>query len=270
MSQNNPNPNPDNFDDVEAKAELERKEADYPKKADGSVNIDALTPEQASTFWKDRHDASTRGFHKFAAKTAEEMKALRESQPPQPSKEELEAAAAKAETLEDFEKAIPNFDLLDADTQTNLRAIFRTMEARVVSMLNKDPGVALARQTFNGQKWDDAFNRIAPMFGEDLTKEKENFKSKYFQPNNVPDNIEEILTQLAKSYLFDTARERGASEEREKQARIDLERGGGGPKAPQSGMSIDDWEHLRKTNPRAFAARSKEYNAQVAAGQLQE
>jgi hypothetical protein len=272
MSQNpNANPSPDNFNDVEAKAEQERKEAAYPKKTDGSVDVDALTTEQKAEYWKDRHDASTRGFHQFKAKTDAEIETLKKSLPPTPSKEAVNAAAANAETLEDFEKSIPNFELLDIDTQTNLRAIFTALENRVFSKLNNDPGVAFARQTFNEQKWEKAFNAIAPAFGEDLSKKKEDFKSKYFQPHNVPDNIEEILTQLAKSYLYDSAKEKGAEEARlQDQERVDLARGNGGPKSPQSGMSLDDWDHLRRTNPKEFARRAPEYNAAMAAGQLQE
>lgn len=271
MSQNNPNPSPDNFDDVEAKAELERKEADYPKKADGSVDVDALTPEQRAEYWKARHDASTRGFHSYKAKTDKEIADLKKSpNPSAPSKEAIDAAAANAETLEDFEKAIPNFDLLDPDTQGNLRGIFRALENRVFSKLNSDPGVAFARQSYNEKKWDAAFDAVAPQFGEDLIKNKADFKSKYFQANNVPDNIEEILTQLAKAYLFDSAKEAGAAEERQRGQQIDLERGNGGPKAPTSGMTIDDWEHLRLTKPKVFAARAKEYEAWLAAGNGQE
>lgn len=277
MSQNNtPNPATDGFD-IEALQELERKEADYPKKTDGSVDIDSLTSEQAASYWKDRHDASTRGFHSFKNKTdaekadlAAKLEALEQSPNPTPTKTEIESAAANADTLEDFEKSIPNFDLLDPDTQGNLRGIFQALENRVFSKLNKDPGVAFARQTYADKKWSEAFDAIAPAFGEDLIKNKADFKSRYFQPNNVPDNIGEILTQLAKSYLFDAAKEAGAAEEREKNGRIDLERGNGGPKAPTSNMTIDDWEHLRMANPKAFAARSKEYDAWIAAGNGQE
>lgn len=274
----NPNPSPaDNFDDVEAKAALERKEASYPKKEDGSVDVDALAPDEAAVYWKDRHDASTRGFHQFKSKADQtlaekeaELEALKKSPAPAPTKTEIDAAAANAETLEQFEQSIPNFDILDPDTQANLRGIFRGVDAKIRGALSNDPGVAFARQTYNENKWETAFNSILPQFGEPLAKAKADFKSKYFQPNNVPDNITELLITFAKSYLFDHAKEAGAQEERDKAARIDPLRGNGGPKEPTSGMTIDDWEHLRTTNPKAFAARSAEYNAQVEAGQLTE
>lgn len=270
MSQQTPNPSTDNFDDLELKQEMERKEASYPKKEDGSVDIDALTPEEASIYWKDRHDASTRGFHQFKAKTEEEMNELRKSVPPAPAEQVVVEAAETAETLDEFEKNIPDFDLLDDSTQANLRAIFQAMDRRLQKNLDNDPGVKLARQTFAAQKWDESFNRIAPAFGTRLTEKREDFRARYFQANNVPDNIDEILTQLGKSYLYDQALEDGAAQERERNERIDPLRGTGGPKTPVSGMTIDDWERLRKTNPKAFAARSKEFDEQMASGQLDE
>lgn len=278
MTQNpTPNPATDSFDDVELKAEMERKEASYPKKEDGSVDIDALTPEERADYWKDRHDASTRGFHSYKNKTdaekrelAEKLEKLEQSPNPTPTKTEIESAANNADTLADFEKQIPNFELLDDDTQANLRAIFGAMNSQLDRRLNSDPGVVYGRQVVNEQKWDRAFEAIAPAFGQDLIAAKADFKSKYFQKDNVPDNIQEILTTLAKSYLYDTAAERGAQQARELDERIDPERGQGGPKIPTPSMSIDDWERLRLNNPKEFARRSKEFNEAMSTGKLAE
>lgn len=273
-----PNPSPDNLNDVEARAEAERREDGYPKKPDGSVDVAALTPEQAASYWKSMHDASTTGFHKFKSAKDTEIETLRSQLEEArnagsrtPTDAEIEAAAG-AGTEAEFESQIPNFDVLDADTQASLRALFRAMETRVDSRLRSldaDPGIAFARRTVNERKWDLAFDQAAASL-PGLAAEREAFKAQHFQANNVPDNIADILVQLGKSFLFDRAREIGATEERSKEGMIDLEAGGGGAQPDPTEMTIDDWERLRLKNPREFARRAPEYNAALAAGKLVE
>lgn len=268
-----PNPATDTLEDVEANAAQERMVADLPKRPDGSVDTDALTPEEAAAYWKNLHDAGARGFHKFKEskdrEIADLMTKVNLSPEATPSKTEVVAAAEEADTLQDFESAIPNFELLDPDTQDHLRAIFGAMSAKLEKRLNSDPGVAFARQTFAEQQWERAFEAVAPKFGTDLTSRKADFKAKYYNGGSVPPNIESILAELAKGYLYDVAREHGAQEERDRAGRIDLERGGG-PKEPSSTMTVDDWERLRQTNPQAFAARAAEFRQAMNTGQLAE
>jgi len=270
MNNEHSNPLTDSFDDVELKAEMERKESSYPKNEDGSVDLDSMTSDEQASYWKDRHDASTRGFHQYKAKTDKEIAELRVS-PTLPSKEVVEKAVSTTDTLEDFEKAIPDFEFLDASTQASLKGMFMAMDKRVSNALNNDVGVAMARKTFNTQKWEEAFNNVSAQFGGDLVSVKNEFKAKYFNPTvAVPSNIEQILTDLAKAFLYDTAKERGAKEALDDAGRVSLERSNGGIKEAPSGMSIDDWERLRKTNPLEFARRSKEFNDALNSGKLNE
>lgn len=271
-----PNPTTDTFDDVEGGAEAERREAGYPKKPDGSVDVDALTPEQAAAYWKSMHDATTTGFHKFKSTKDTEIENLkaelenaRNAGNPTPTAAEVNSAAAGAETMADFESQIPNFDILDPETQAVLRAIFNRMDARLDKRFNSDPGLAFARRTVNERNWDLAFEKVAAEF-PDLAADKAAFKAKYFQANNVPENIAEILAQLAKVHLFDRARTIGAEDEAAKAKRIDLEAGGGRQVADPTAMTIDDWERLRTKNPKEFARRSAEFNAALDSGQLVE
>ena len=68
---------------------------------------------------------------------------------------------------------------------------------------------------YNEQVFDSALNKTIEKYPE-LSSDKENFKNKYYNVNNVPANIETILGDVAKIYLFDKAKEIGAREESEK------------------------------------------------------
>lgn len=248
--------------------------ADLPKKEDGSVDLDALTPEEKADYWKHRHDASTRGFHQFANKTKGEIEKLKQkpSHVQEPVKEVVQQAADNAETMEEFAKAIPNFDFLDEDQQKSLYGVFNHIKTKLTQEFSKDPGIQYGRRVVAEKTWDNAFEAVAknPLFGEELAKRKAEFKNKYYNPSNVPGNIEEILTDLAKGYLFEHAREIGRQDTVIEDGRLDLNRTHGGPKNGGSKMTIDDWELLQKKNPQEFARRSKEYNAQLKAGELTE
>jgi hypothetical protein len=95
------------------------------------------------------------------------------------------------------------------------------------------------------------------------------FKTKHFNKDNVPSNIKEIMTQLAKSELFDKAKDLGSKEAQEQAStRIDIERAGGGDKSPKTVRSIEDWHKLAQDNPAKFAKMSSEYNSDMESGKL--
>ncbi len=246
-------------------------ESDFPRKTDGSIDLDAMTPEQKADYWKQRSDEQARGFNEFKEKTQQEIDELKSKIPASPSPEELARKAGEAETLSDFEKMIPGFEMYDEDTQKAFQSFYSNIRKNIIDDFNKDPAIQFARSTYNEKKWNEAFETVAsnPQFA-DLRQSKEEFRKKYFQPHNVPDNIVEILTELAKSFLFDKAREIGAEEERKKQERIDSERANGGDKTPPASRTLADWEYLARTNPKEFARRSKEYQADLDAGKLKE
>lgn len=243
--------------------------AELPKKPDGSVDVDNLTPEQAAKYWKDKADASTRGFHQFKTDKEKEIEELKSKIP---SAQELEDAASKAANASEFENLIPNFDLLDDEAKANLKIFYRNIEKNILGKIDKDPAILDSRRTFNEKKWESAFNKVAGQFTE-LTGFREEFKKAYFQADNVPDNIDQILTTLAKSYLFDRAKELGAKEEQERQERVELERagrGGADPQGPSTKRTLEDWLFLQKTNPVKFSELKKEFDEDMASGKLSE
>lgn len=156
------------------------------------------------------------------------------------------------------EELYPNFGELDEEAQNNLLVYTKNIERNVRNEINKDPALAFARGIYNEKQWDDAFHSVSEQYPE-LQKNGEDFKTKYFNPNNVPENIGEILNDVAKIYLFDKVKEIGAEEERKKSNRIELETTTGGERTPVSRRSIEEWQELARTNPAKFAKLSEQY-----------
>lgn len=156
------------------------------------------------------------------------------------------------------EDLYPNFAELDEEAQNNLLVYTKNIERNVRNEINKDPALAFARGIYNEKQWDDAFFQVSEQYPE-LQTSRDDFKGKYFNPNNVPDNIGDILNDVAKIYLFDKVKEIGAQEERKKSNRIELETTTGGERLPVVSRSIEDWHELARTNPAKFAKLSTEY-----------
>ena len=163
----------------------------------------------------------------------------------------------------------PGFETLDEEAQANLIAYTDMVTKRTMESVYKDPAISFARTTYNESKFDKAFAEVASKY-PDLNSSKDEFKAKYFNANNTPDNIATILEDVAKIHLFDKARDIGAKEEQQKANRIDLERTTGGEKAPTSSRSLEDWQRMAQENPAKFAQHSKEYNADLASGKLRQ
>lgn len=169
----------------------------------------------------------------------------------------------------DTEILYPGFENLDEEAQANLKAYTDAVMNKTRESIYKDPAIAFAQKTYNDTKWNGAFANIAAKYPE-LESAKEDFKTKYYNPQNVPDNIEEILETVAKSYLFDKARDIGAQEGQEVAQRVQLEEPTGGDKTPSVHRSLADWQRMAQQNPAKFAQLRKEYEADLASGKLKE
>lgn len=163
----------------------------------------------------------------------------------------------------------PGFEDLDPEAQANLIAYSNALTERAKSEILSDPSIAFARKNYNDSKWDIAFSELTAKYPE-LVEAKGDFKTLYYNPNNVPDNIGDILETVAKSYLFDKARDIGAKEGEASAQRVQLEDPTGGDKTPSVHRSLADWQRLAQINPAKFAAMKKEYEADLASGKLKE
>lgn len=169
----------------------------------------------------------------------------------------------------DTEILYPGFEQLDPEAQENLLKYTEAVTSKAEQKILSRPSIAFAEKTYNESKWDVAFAETVAQFPE-LAAAKGDFKAKFFNPKNVPDNISEILTTMAKSYLFDKARDLGAEEGRQVAERVQLEEPTGGDKTPTVHRSLEDWTRLAQTNPVKFAAMKAEYEADLASGKLKE
>lgn len=202
---------------------------------------------------------------KFAESSTEAIRLYKENEALRKALE----AKAPVEVPQSMDSMYPGFEQLDPDAQKNLIAYTNVVTKRATEEIYKNPAIAHSVKIYNENKFNTALESIASKYPE-LAKSKEDFKSKYFNANNVPDNIESILGDLAKAYLFDKAVEIGAEKERIKASRVDLARTTGGDKTPQTSRSLEDWARMAGEDPQKFAQLSKEYNADLESGKLKE
>jgi len=204
---------------------------------------------------------------KEALRLLEEKKAL-EAQNAEYARQ-LAEKGSQPEAGEITESLYPGFEELDKQSQDNLVKFTNSITKRAQDQILRDPAIAFARQNYNERKWEGAFEKVSEKYPE-LKTSKDEFKAKYFKASNVPDNIENILDDVSKIYLFDKAKDIGIREAQEQSKRVDLERTTGGDKTPQASRSLEDWSRLAQENPAKFASMSKEYHADLDAGKLKE
>jgi len=219
-------------------------------------------------------DASIDYEKKFSESSKEALRIREENKKLQQERDDFarqlsEKGSEGANPSEITENLYPGFEELDPEAQKNLIRFTDSVTKRAQDQILKDPAIAFARQNYNEKKWDSAFAKVSEQYPE-LKEGKDEFKAKYFKANNVPENIENILGDVAKIHLFDKAKDIGAKEVEVKNKRIDLERATGGDKTPPSSRSLSDWQRMAQENPAKFAAKSKEYNADLSAGKLKE
>ena len=170
-------------------------------------------------------------------------------------------------TEQPVDNLYPGFEDLDEDAKNNLIAYTNTVTKRALDQISKNPAIAFATKQYNEQVWDSAFHKTLEKYPE-LAESKDEFKGKYFNVNNVPENIEAILQDIAKIHLFDKAKEIGAKESTEKLNRVDLERTTAGMKESSVSRSLEDWRRMAMENPAKFATLAKEYNEDIASGRI--
>lgn len=165
------------------------------------------------------------------------------------------------------------FEHLPEDERNNVVGLANAIKTQATSEMMQHPAFKEHEARANELKFDTAFNMVAAAY-PDLLDHKEGFKAQYFQPNNVPDNIESLLTDLAKVYLFDNAKEIGKQEGIKNAHHVDdalrTDGGSGGENQTITHKSLQEWETLARTNPSEFSspAMQKKYNEDMQSGKL--
>lgn len=202
---------------------------------------------------------------KFAESSKEALRLFEENKKLQ---EELSAKAnGTAPAAPTTDNLYPGFEQLDPEAQANLVAYTDMIKKKTMEGVYQDPAIKFARNQYNTTIWNEAFGKVAEKYPE--LKDDKSFRDKYFKVDVVPDNIESILSDVAKIHLFDKAKDIGAQEEKKKiEERVDLERATGGEKTPTSARSLEDWNRMARENPAKFAKLGKEFNADISSGKI--
>jgi len=201
---------------------------------------------------------------KFSESTKEAQRLYEENKQ---LKQQFELKDNTAQSVQNTDNLYPGFEELDEDAKNNIIAYTNTVTNKAAEQLKKDPAYAFALKQYNTQYFDNALQKTIEKFPE-LAQSKDEFKSKYFNVNNVPENIESILGDVAKIHLFDNAKNIGAKEETEKINRVELERVTSGQKETNVSRSLEDWTRMSKDNPAKFASMSKEFNEDLNSGKI--
>ena len=177
----------------------------------------------------------------------------------------------KGKGSNDFEPNTDNpfqgFEELDDSAKEQFINYTNGIVSKATQEINKDPAIAFARKQFNTQKWETALNNAILKYPK-LAESKDEFRTKYFNVNNVPENIDNILIDVAKIHLFDSSMEIGAKDESDKNSRIEIERNTAGPKEPKVNRSLEDWTRMQQMEPQKFLSLSKEFNEDMASGKI--
>ena len=204
---------------------------------------------------------------KFTHSSQEALRLKAEADQLRREKAELEERLAQGTTITPSysDELYPNFNDLDEESRRNLVAYTENIKRNVQKDLYNDPAISFARETYNEKKWNDAFHDLTTEF-PDVAANADEFKAKFFNKDNVPTNIGDILKDVAKIYLFDKAKEIGASEERSKAERLEIDVATGGDRVPAQQRSMEDWQRLANTNPAKFAQLQNEFNEDMKRG----
>ncbi len=206
---------------------------------------------------------------KFTASAQEAIRLKHEVDRLTAEKAALEARQAQqplpTNTPDSINEIYPEFGQLDPEEQNRLANFVGVIKKQTRDEIYQDPAISFARLSYNEKRWDDAFASISLQY-PDLAQNAADFRSKYFDPNNVPDNIADVLRDIAKIYLFDRAKEIGAAEERERGERIDIETATGGDRnTATQHRTLAEWQHLAATNPQKFASLGAQYDEDLRA-----
>lgn len=182
-------------------------------------------------------------------------------------RKELELKGNGDGSHQNADSLFPGFENLDEEARNNLIAYTDIVTKRVEDRFSQNPAIAFATKQYNETVFDNALQRTIEKYPQ-LAETKDEFKSKYFNVNNVPQNIEDILGDVAKIHLFDKAKDIGAKETEEKQNRVDGERNTAGPKETTVNRTLEDWQRMAQENPAKFAKLNKEYKTDLESGKI--
>lgn len=202
---------------------------------------------------------------KFSESSKEAQRLYQENQE---LRKQFELKDKEQSNVQTTDNLYPGFEDLDEDAKSNLIAYTNAVTSKAAETLKKDPAYAFAQRQYNETIWDNAARKTVQKHPE-LEKELDSFKAKYFNVNNVPQNIEDLLDNAAKVHLFDKAKEIGMKEAEKLNSRVELERNTAGPRdVSKTTRSLEEWQRIATENPAQFVKMKKEFNADMTSGKI--
>lgn len=260
MSTNTPNLTPSNdpngFDDItKTEGEVLTETTETPIQTRPKT-YEEMTPEEL----KEKLRASSKGAQAL----------LDEKKQWELDRQDYEAKLAEKKANGGDNPTFEGYENLSSEEQENLQKYNKNIIQQAEQKIMSNPAMQKVVERENEAKWEEAYAKVAHAYPE-LNETKEAFKAKYFKPLNVPDNMDTLLTDFAKTHLFDRARDVAHREFEEKSKRIEdpgTPGGSGGVSAgAQPKRTLKEWQEIAK-NPSKFSRLSDEYKADEATGNL--
>lgn len=187
---------------------------------------------------------------KFKHSQAEAIKLKKEADALKAQNEKLKSSLNNSRPSdEELSKKHPDWDFKDDEEKARIR------ETEALRMSQATQAEALEEMK-KKQAWKDDFeDLVSKSEFSDLAKDRKKFREYCRQEGHENVSIE----TLAQSFLFSSAKEIGAKEERDKMQRDGLETSTGGNRGVQPGdkLTMEDVVHIRKADPARYAQMAK-------------
>lgn len=236
--------------------------ANLPKKEDGKTfDLESMDAEQKALFYKDRAEASTHGFNSYKnekdaeiGKLSKDLEALKKGGAGQdPNK-------GRTLTEEELEDVVPGYAGLSEREKDLVKSTIAPF-AKNVNALQGQVAKLLDKQRFN----EELTELLATPEYNVLLKHKDAFKKYAYQD----ENLNTPLTVLADAYIYKNklVDEEDPNNDEHKD-RKGLEGGAGGYRKtpPKTGLTQEELQKLRTTDPRRYNRLAKEGKLAKTAG----
>lgn len=250
----------DRFDDSELYPESQDQSGTeefkaLPKNADGSFDIEAMTPEQKALFWETRAVQQRTGHNKYREQTEREKEILRRQ-----ALENGNGQGGNAPHKPQHSDNLDDDEFKELGLDEKGTAVFRKAieigERRTLNRLGANPVFQQSIVSGNKLRLEEAFRQLSSEAGyEPINDYRQEIVDEYFaDPLNYPDDLLSVLKTVAGNVLW-SHRDEIATKKKPKHDQVDMLGGHGGNKQQSSPTrSMEYWERLAKEDPQKFAS----------------
>lgn len=227
-----------------------------PKKADGSFDIEAMTPEQKALFWESRYVHTRTGHNKYREQTERDLEILRKAT----ELANQNGGGQRPQHTDNFgdDDEFKELGLDEKGTEVFRKAI-EIGERRTLNRLGANPVFQQSVATGNKLRLNDAFSRLSTEKGYEYVNDYRNeiVQDNFSDPTSYPpddDTLLEVLRKVAGNVLW-SHRDEIALKKKPQHDQVDMLGGHGGNKQQTAPVrSMEYWERLAKEDPQKFAS----------------